>query len=296
MAGARGLDGLGPGDFIHICNHAVEESELFPDDVHREQFLAELQEAALPTVDVAAWSLVGNHFHLLVHLREDPRSLATFLRVAQGRYAVWFNRRHDRRGALLWRRYHRRPLPTEAAIRLVVGYIHANRLKDGFCTSADADPWSSHRAWLGLAPPLFADTAHRDLLFGTVEGYRHAFADMLPHWSDSEPRSLYEQLVLDELDDHAHFARYRRGLQVAALVEYANRSPSEIAERVGLSPSNATRAQRVARQWGHTLLTEVGARLTTRLPARASLLPCRPAQTRSRSTSAEPPPTPAPSA
>ncbi|MEZ4236109.1 MAG: hypothetical protein R3F59_08095 [Myxococcota bacterium] len=261
----RGLSFLREGDFLHVHNHAVEEGTLFVSDDDRAKFLWCARRAPREHISILAWSFVGNHFHFLLKLLSDPSFVAAYLRDLQARYAEGRNLELGRRGALHWGRYGRVPIASEEAARYVVAYIHANRVKDGFCNDADADRWSSHRAYLGLAPPDLVDLHHRKLLFGTAEDYRAAFEELLPRWTEQTPEALFAAEVLAAVGTvvaaRPVLARYQAALGCAALVRYARINASKAARRVGIRPSNGARAAARGFALGEHILDEIGARL-----------------------------------
>ncbi|MFZ0728321.1 MAG: transposase [Desulfobacterales bacterium] len=82
----------------------IERKEIFFSDADHSDFLERLtvlvEEGAL---DVYAWVLMPNHFHLLCKTRSRP--LSSSMRKILTGYVVNFNRRHRRYGHLFQNRY-----------------------------------------------------------------------------------------------------------------------------------------------------------------------------------------------
>ncbi len=77
---------------------------LFQEDAEREDFVPRLARAAgAEALTVYAWSLLPNHFHLLVRTGRQP--LARSMRALLAGYAGAFNRCSRRRGQVLQNRY-----------------------------------------------------------------------------------------------------------------------------------------------------------------------------------------------
>ena len=77
---------------------------LFPADAEREDCVQRLARVAeVETLTVYAWSLLPNHFHLLVRTRRQP--LALSMRALLTGSAGAFNRRSRRSGHVLQNRY-----------------------------------------------------------------------------------------------------------------------------------------------------------------------------------------------
>lgn len=82
-------------------------------------------ERAEPLVDIAAYSLMPNHFHLL--LRETAENgITAFMRKLCTGYVMYFNIKHERTGALFGGKFKSRHVATDQYFSRVINYIHAN--------------------------------------------------------------------------------------------------------------------------------------------------------------------------
>jgi len=85
-----------PNVLQHVMARGIEGREIFRDRKDREEFLRRLSEVVIKGQgQLFAWSLISNHFHLLLSPRAMP--LATMMRRLLTGYAVWHNRRHGRK-------------------------------------------------------------------------------------------------------------------------------------------------------------------------------------------------------
>jgi REP element-mobilizing transposase RayT len=129
----------------------IEGRALFRDDRDRQDLLARLAAVGKGTgLQVLAWALLPNHFHLLV--RTGARPLATAMRRLLTGYAGRFNRRHRRRGHLFQNRYKSILVEEEPYLLEVTRYIHLNPLRAGAVRdlkTLDRYPWTGHSALLG---------------------------------------------------------------------------------------------------------------------------------------------------
>jgi len=97
-----------------------------------------------------AWSLMSNHFHLLVVATQI--SLARFMRRLLTGYAVTFNRKHNRAGHLFQNRYKSIVCEEETYLMELIRYIHLNPLRAGLVKTMnelDRYPWSGHAVLMG---------------------------------------------------------------------------------------------------------------------------------------------------
>lgn len=128
--------------FYHLMARGVGRCIIFEDDADREMLLGLLRDNAKDAaVEIYAWCLMDNHYHLLVH--GDMGDISTMMLRSDSRYAQHFNARHGRVGHLFQDRFASEPVETEEYLLLVVRYIHLNPLKAGLSTSCDY-PWSSY--------------------------------------------------------------------------------------------------------------------------------------------------------
>lgn len=78
-----------------------------------------------PLVDIGAYCLMPNHFHLL--LREKTNGgISEFMRKVGTGYTMYFNKKNERTGPLLGGKFRTRHILDDAYLKRVVNYIHAN--------------------------------------------------------------------------------------------------------------------------------------------------------------------------
>ncbi|MFH1318465.1 MAG: transposase [Candidatus Omnitrophota bacterium] len=64
-----------PGVLHHVMGRGIERNEIFLNDEDRIDFIKRLEKFALEdAMDVYAWCLMPNHFHLLIKTKERPLS------------------------------------------------------------------------------------------------------------------------------------------------------------------------------------------------------------------------------
>ncbi|MBI5456134.1 transposase [Candidatus Kaiserbacteria bacterium] len=78
-------------------------------------------------VDIHAWCLMGNHYHLLLSSRVD-NGITKFLMKLNVGYAKYFNERYKRAGTLFQGRTKKVRIATDAHFMHIMNYIHLNPL------------------------------------------------------------------------------------------------------------------------------------------------------------------------
>jgi putative transposase len=148
-----------PGAVYHVTARGNERRKTFRDDGDRRQFLATLEETIrLHDLRLHGFCLMPNHYHLIV---ETPLgNLSRAIGWLQTTYTIRFNRRHRRSGHLFQGRFKAHVVDADSYSMELLRYVHLNpvrpRDKQSPIPTERGDdlkqyPWSSHRAYLGLA-------------------------------------------------------------------------------------------------------------------------------------------------
>jgi len=142
-----------PGVLHHVMGRGIERRKIFLDDRDREDFILRLEELFKDgSMEIYAWSLLPNHFHLLCKTGKQP--LPSSMRRLLTGYAVNFNLRHRRHGHLFQNRYKSIVCQEEAYLTELVRYIHLNLVRAGVVKDLgelNGCPWSGHGALMGMA-------------------------------------------------------------------------------------------------------------------------------------------------
>jgi REP element-mobilizing transposase RayT len=115
-----------PGGLYHVTARGIERRAIFSDVHEHEHFLALLPDMSERYgVDVLAYTLMGNHYHLLIRTPHANASAAIqWLNVS---YSVWFNKRRQRVGHVFQGRFGSVLIDGEGAWALHASvYIHLN--------------------------------------------------------------------------------------------------------------------------------------------------------------------------
>jgi putative transposase len=65
------IEPLAPGQYYHIYNCGINGTPLFTNTTDYERFLHLYERFIEPVAETFAWCLMGNHFHLLVRIKEN---------------------------------------------------------------------------------------------------------------------------------------------------------------------------------------------------------------------------------
>ncbi len=137
------------GEFYHIYNRGSNKSNIFLDDTDRKRFqkllyvcnsinpvvfktiqgrsLEEI-ERNQTLVDIGAYCLMPNHFHLLIK-ENSENGVAVFLKKVSTAYSMYFNTRYERSGVLFQGRFKATHADSDEYLKYLFSYIHLNPVK-----------------------------------------------------------------------------------------------------------------------------------------------------------------------
>ena len=142
-----------PEHFYHIMCRGQRKNPLFFSKKDKEYFILLLL-SILQEYDILllAYSLMTNHFHLLVYRRMD--SLGIIMKKLNIRYAIYFNKKYNVVGHVFQGRYKSSIVLDEKYLVHLIKYIHDNPVKAGIVKKAEDYEFSSAAFYLGKTSSL----------------------------------------------------------------------------------------------------------------------------------------------
>jgi hypothetical protein len=194
-----------PGAVHHLVSRFVNEEFRMCGDFERSNYLARVPSALCRTDwSALSYGLMSNHTHWGFLGGAAPS--ASFVKPLHSGYAGWLNKYQHRLGPVFADR-HRSIICDEQHAALLVAYIHNNPVRAGVVKDPADSPWTSHRAYVGLAPAppwLNVERGLSECGFDSSPRGRLAFHDFVLSRS-ADPRS-------DELSG-AGLARQRAAIR-----------------------------------------------------------------------------------
>jgi len=128
----------------HPCQDAMyylltaacyEHHAHMPERTRRQQVLDLLFEhSILRGIELRAWVVLPNHYHLLAYV-PDFEALSDFFRRVHGPTTRYWNQEETTPGRKVWYRYTDRAIRSERHYYTTLNYIHYNPVKHGYVTS-----------------------------------------------------------------------------------------------------------------------------------------------------------------
>lgn len=134
------------GALYHILSRGNEQKDIFYDDQDRKLFLKTIGEMSERfEIDVFAYVLMGNHYHLL--LKTNRANLSKSMQWLGLTYTRRFNLRHFRSGHLFQGRFKSIIVQNDAYLMRLSCYIHRNPLRASIVERLADYRWSSYKAY-----------------------------------------------------------------------------------------------------------------------------------------------------
>lgn len=127
------------GKFLELINQVIHPKD-------------ELGHPLPPRCTFYAYCLMTNHVHLLI--REGAEGLASVIKSIAISYAIYFNKKYQRKGQLFQDRFKSEPVNDMAYFIQLIRYIHQNPIAAGLVRQAKDYTWSSYREYEGYATGL----------------------------------------------------------------------------------------------------------------------------------------------
>ncbi len=178
----------------HITQRAAGKEPLFLEDSDYLNMLILLKSCSRKyAIDMYAFCLMPNHVHLLIRPEKDNLYDAT--RDLFSRYAMWFNKKYERKGHLFGGPYRQAVCLDDGYLLAASLYIHLNPVKAGLVTTAEAYRWSSVRLyWDAEAPKAFVNPLFvLQTLSPNNERAKEIYRELLTRSVQVETGQVFEQ-------------------------------------------------------------------------------------------------------
>jgi REP element-mobilizing transposase RayT len=178
----------------HFMNRGVARQPIFRCDADRSLFLDLLYQAtARAALEVHAYCLLDNHYHLLIRSKEGR--LSAGMQWLASRFTQRRNYAESRDGPIFRGRFTSVTIESDAHLLQVLRYIQLNPVAAGLTAEPNGWPWSSAAVYSGepRGPSWLVMERLLDM-FGSIEP-RGAYCEFLRAEIDEATRAFYAGLM-----------------------------------------------------------------------------------------------------
>ncbi len=185
--------------YYHVYNRGVEKRTIFLDEQDFRVFLNLLKrhlsentqhdnrgiayESYSGKIELLAFCLMPNHFHLLFYLEKDVASVPELMRKIAGTYTTYFNKKYQRVGHLFQGVYKASVIDRDNYLQHISRYIHLNP------EDYKHWPFSSYPYYVGGAG---ADWLKTEKVLAIFDGQVKAYVEFIDDYQ-------YQRRVLKEI-------------------------------------------------------------------------------------------------
>lgn len=142
-----------PDKYYHIYNKANNNELVFKDDNDYQFFMQQCGALLADHIDLFAFCLMPNHFHLLIKPKENSKSkgkesINESIRKFFQLYAQYFNKKYSRKGSLFYKSFRRIEVKHDIYLKYLLFYIHFNPQKSGLISNFTQYPYCSYRFYM----------------------------------------------------------------------------------------------------------------------------------------------------
>jgi putative transposase len=182
-------------NYYHIYNRGNNYQDIFLEKENYRYFVKRYHDYFDPTnVDLIAYCLMPNHFHLLIHLQTDT-DVSNIMRQFSNSYTKAFNNWHGQTGHLFQGPFRAKQIEQEGYLPYLCAYIHLNPVKANLVLAPEHWNYSDYKEW--ILPKNNKMTIRKEILqeyFGSIEGYK-IFVSALAE--EQKIKKEFEQMMID---------------------------------------------------------------------------------------------------
>ena len=119
--------------YYHVYNRGADGKRIFYDSQDKYKFISLLiryliDDNDYPTYDIelVAYCVMGNHFHLLLYQENDTQAISGLLRSVSTAYSMYFNKKYKHHGHVFQSVFKASRISDNAYLAHISRYIHLN--------------------------------------------------------------------------------------------------------------------------------------------------------------------------
>jgi len=137
-----------PGAWHHVMHRGARRADIFASNQDCIALLGIIGDSIeRHEIEVHGYSLMPNHYHLLIRSRHG--NLSSAMQSINGPFTQRMNSTHGWDGPVFRGRFRSELVEDETRLPYVLAYIHLNPLRANLVTRLDSEAWTSHNSYAG---------------------------------------------------------------------------------------------------------------------------------------------------
>jgi REP element-mobilizing transposase RayT len=242
--------------YYHIMTRGINKEYIFNNDFEKDMILRIFDEKLQQKPEnelfrIVAYCIMSNHLHMIVH--SEKKALINIMKKVNITYAMSYNRKNNRVGALFQERYKSQVICDEKHLFGAIRYVHNNPLKARMVQDVKDYRWSSiveyieKRSYLidPIEKKLVLDRFHSNddfLKFHTYEDDREhlELSEEIEEQREHKAQKIVEEYFLEKGINEKRHLRDKDEL-ILRLLKESKLSNRKIAKLVEVSVSTVAR-------------------------------------------------------
>ena len=134
-------------EFFHVMVQGINKEYIFKEEIEIKVYLKYLKENLKNVnLQIIAYCIMNNHAHFLIYT-QDVIEISKLMSKLNTKYAIFYNKKHDRCGYVFRNRYRSEEILTYAHLISCINYIHNNPVKAKICISQSNYKFSSYNEY-----------------------------------------------------------------------------------------------------------------------------------------------------
>ncbi|MCZ7602224.1 MAG: transposase [Melioribacteraceae bacterium] len=154
--------------YYHVYNRGVNHSNIFLAKRNYYFFLEKVNQYLSPCLEIVAYCLMPNHFHLLILVKREEEVLTALKKLFLS-YSKSFNKETNRSGPLFEGRYKSKLVPDNDYLLHLTRYIHLNPVRAKLVSEPDEWKFSSYPDYIKPSEISFVS---KNIILKQVKDYR----------------------------------------------------------------------------------------------------------------------------
>ena len=136
--------------YFHVIVQGIDKEYIFNRKIDIKYYISILYELKDElNIKIIAYCIMNNHAHLLIHTN-DVSNLTKYMHKTNTKYAIYYNKIHDRVGYVFRNRFKSEGIYSERQLYNCISYIYNNPVKAKICRTPEEYPYSNSKYYKGI--------------------------------------------------------------------------------------------------------------------------------------------------